>query len=68
MYRKNCDRCNRPSYSSSELGEWICPVCGYDLTDQPFFSAMTLEKVSRIYKNGYKKEPVKNEPSSNLWG
>lgn len=64
MYRKNCERCKRPSYSSSELGEWLCPVCGYDLTEQPFFSAMTLERVSKIYKKGYKKPMKKNLPSN----
>lgn len=45
MYRKNCDKCYRPSYSSSESGEWICPVCGNDLTSYPFFDAVTLERI-----------------------
>jgi ribosomal protein L37AE/L43A len=48
MYRKNCEKCNRPSYSSSEFGEWHCPICGNDLTQQPFFDAITFE---RIYIN-----------------
>jgi len=46
MYQKNCDRCNRPSFSSSEIGEWICPVCGNDLTTYPFFDAMTMERIN----------------------
>lgn len=57
LYRKNCDRCNRPSFSSSEVGEWLCPVCGNDLTRYPFFNAISLEKVtnlSRWKKNRYK--------------
>lgn len=45
MYRKICDRCDRPSYSSSEIGKWICPECNNDLTRNPFFEAMTLERV-----------------------
>ena len=45
MYRKNCDKCYRPSYSSSEAGEWICPICGHNLTKLPFFDAITLERV-----------------------
>lgn len=45
LYRKNCDKCNKPSFSSSEYGEWLCPVCGHDLTAQPFFDAVTFEQV-----------------------
>lgn len=32
MYKKTCDKCTRPSYSSSEFGKWICPHCKRDLT------------------------------------
>lgn len=46
MYQKNCDRCQRASFSSSEFGEWICPICGQDLTSYPFFNATTLERVN----------------------
>ncbi|UII56515.1 endonuclease Q family protein [Cytobacillus spongiae] len=45
MYRKNCTKCNRPSFSSSEVGKWICPICGNDLTGYPFFDAVTLERI-----------------------
>ena len=48
VYRKNCDRCNRPSFSSSEAGEWLCPICGNDLTRYPFFNAISLEKVTNM--------------------
>lgn len=71
VFRKNCDRCNRPSFSSSDIGEWLCPVCGHDLTRYPFFNAISLEKVAKFprWKNdAYKKNSVSNEPSSNLWG
>jgi uncharacterized Zn finger protein (UPF0148 family) len=63
MYQKNCDRCCRPSFSSSEKGEWLCPICGHDLTIYPFFDAMTLErinvkrltkrKMAETYRKGY---------------
>lgn len=71
MYRKNCDRCNRPSYSSSEIGEWLCPVCGQDMTGYPFFNSVSLEKVAilpRWKKDVYRKDPAYKKPSSNLWG
>ncbi len=73
MYRKNCDRCHRPSFSSSEFGEWLCPVCGHDLTSYPFFNALTLEKAAilpRLKRNAYKTDPDANanDPSSDLWG
>jgi len=45
MYQKNCDKCQRPSFSSSEYGAWHCPVCGNDLTKYPFLDAMTLERI-----------------------
>lgn len=45
MYRKNCEKCNRPSFSSSEFGNWECPICGNDLTEQPFFDAITFERI-----------------------
>ncbi|MBT2758129.1 hypothetical protein AB1K84_19175 [Mesobacillus foraminis] len=50
MYRKNCERCGRPSFSSSEAGTWHCPVCGNDLTNYPFFDAETLEKLIILQK------------------
>ncbi|MED3550888.1 hypothetical protein [Cytobacillus praedii] len=63
MYQKNCDRCCRPSFSSSEKGEWLCPICGQDLTIYPFFDAMTLERINikrppirkktEAYRKGY---------------
>lgn len=34
MFRKNCYSCNRPSFSSTKEGQWLCPVCGEDLTRQ----------------------------------
>jgi len=71
MYRKHCDRCNRPSYSSSEAGEWLCPVCGHDLTSYPFFQAVTLEKVAilnRWNSAPYKKETARRESATNFWG
>jgi len=45
IYRKNCDKCHRPSYSSSEIGEWHCPICNNNLTDYPFFDAITFEQI-----------------------
>lgn len=71
MYRKNCDRCNRPSFSSSEAGEWLCPVCGHDLTRYPFFQAVSLEKVTilnRWNNTPYKKGPTLNESANHFWG
>lgn len=32
MFRKNCYKCQRPSFSSDKNGEWICPICGEDLS------------------------------------
>ncbi|RDU36432.1 hypothetical protein DRW41_12935 [Neobacillus piezotolerans] len=32
MYKKVCNECSKPSYSSCETGTWLCPVCGADIT------------------------------------
>ncbi|SDM69649.1 hypothetical protein [Sediminibacillus halophilus] len=32
MYRKTCNRCSQPSYSSTKIGGWFCPVCNQDLS------------------------------------
>lgn len=47
MFRKHCENCNRPSFSSCESGVWICPVCNHDLTDYPLFDAATFEKIQQ---------------------
>ena len=33
MYLKICDQCKEKSFSSSD-SDWICPVCGEDITEQ----------------------------------
>ncbi len=58
IYRKNCDKCHRPSFSSSEIGSWYCPICHNDLTTNPFFDANTFEQIHtnflvRKVINGY---------------
>ncbi|WP_449536941.1 hypothetical protein [Ferdinandcohnia sp. Marseille-Q9671] len=32
MYMKTCPTCHQPSFSSSKLGEWNCPICNNDLS------------------------------------
>jgi ribosomal protein L37AE/L43A len=64
MYKKICNRCNRNSFSSTEIGEWLCPSCGYDLTGSPFYGLslyeplkkkqISREKVIQAYKIGKK--------------
>lgn len=36
MIRKCCPACGEHSYSSTPYGEWLCPTCGEDLTEEPF--------------------------------
>ena len=35
MFKKQCTRCNKVSYSLSAEGRWICPKCGADLSALP---------------------------------
>jgi len=39
MNRKDCPDCTRPSFSAKCSGEWLCPICGCDLTALPFRGA-----------------------------
>ncbi|MDR6122701.1 uncharacterized Zn finger protein (UPF0148 family) [Bacillus sp. SLBN-46] len=32
MYKKNCPKCHKSSFSSCDSGTWICPTCNNDLT------------------------------------
>lgn len=32
MYKKLCNRCYQPSFSSCPADRWICPICTNDLT------------------------------------
>lgn len=57
MYRKNCNQCNESSYSCSEYGDWICPVCGNDLTDEPLYDPFSFERVFIPERNVEKKIP-----------
>jgi uncharacterized Zn finger protein (UPF0148 family) len=50
MYQKNCTKCYNPSFSSNEAGEWLCPICGNDLTNEDFLDAMTREPVHISYR------------------
>ncbi|OIK11409.1 hypothetical protein [Bacillus sp. MUM 13] len=51
MYRKNCYKCHRPSFSSAGDGQWLCPVCGADLTDQKLFQAVSIENSQQKYES-----------------
>ncbi len=53
MVRKECTRCQRSSFSCMEEGTWLCPVCGEDLTDNPFYRAKSFQEVNhQIVKAG----------------
>ncbi len=45
MYKKICCRCNRSSFSSSESGNWSCPVCGEDLSNQIFLKGLAFDEI-----------------------
>ncbi|OIU67712.1 hypothetical protein BHE18_12860 [Rossellomorea aquimaris] len=46
MYKKICTRCTRASFSSSETGHWLCPSCGKDLSDHPFYDSKTFRNIN----------------------
>ena len=38
MFKKQCKRCRKVSYSLSSAGRWICPRCGADITSAPLMA------------------------------
>ncbi len=60
MYRKNCYICHRASYSSCEMGEWLCPSCGNDLTKQQVLRAVEYPQNKQIYYDKYQRIKDKN--------
>jgi ribosomal protein L37AE/L43A len=44
MYQKMCPECRVNSYSSSNRGQWNCPSCGTDMTNEPTTAAFSGKK------------------------
>lgn len=59
MYRKNCYICYRASYSSCEMGEWLCPSCGNDLTKQQVLRAVQYSVNKQNYYEKYQSQKDK---------
>jgi hypothetical protein len=59
MYRKNCYICYRASYSSCEMGEWLCPSCGNDLTQQQVLRAVQYSVNKQNYYDKYQHQKDK---------
>ncbi len=50
----------RPSFSSAESGEWICPACGYDLTALPVKPPVSFREISKTADSTRKNNKIKN--------
>jgi len=62
MYKKLCPKCHQPSFSSSDIDRWICPVCSFDLTRVTSKDAETRKQTKPhlfIIKNSYLQENPK---------
>ncbi|PLR68107.1 MULTISPECIES: hypothetical protein [Bacillaceae] len=63
MYKKLCNRCYQPSFSSCSTGKWTCPICSNDLTKmkpiraihQPKANLDRYVKKESISKNSFDK-------------
>jgi ribosomal protein L37AE/L43A len=65
MYKKICRRCTRPSYSSTETGDWVCPTCKFDLSDQPFYDTSNYQNINKkVLPLKRKLEAYKNSMNS----
>ncbi|WML47828.1 hypothetical protein RCG23_21250 [Neobacillus sp. PS3-34] len=61
MYKKVCNHCHQPSFSSCDSGTWICPVCSTDITHvfhQDAESRMDTKKKLELLANRYTQKPV----------
>ncbi|MFW6242682.1 MAG: hypothetical protein ACOC2W_00825 [bacterium] len=47
MIEKTCPNCNEKSYSSSDVGEWICPNCNIDINNKE----KTAELLDALWEN-----------------
>jgi ribosomal protein L37AE/L43A len=64
MYKKVCTRCTRSSFSSNETGQWPCPSCGHDLTDQSFYDSNTFQNINdKVLPLKKKLEAYRNQDS-----
>ncbi|MDP4164879.1 MAG: hypothetical protein Q8898_17430 [Bacillota bacterium] len=63
MYKKICNKCHQPSFSSCNTGTWLCPICNHDLTrifSQDAESAKNIKQQLELLANKYsqKQNPV----------
>ncbi|MFY0757605.1 MULTISPECIES: hypothetical protein [Metabacillus] len=64
MYKKLCNRCYQPSFSSCPAERWICPICTNDLTKIKANRALNLpspKPEKYLSKNGTKLAPHFNK-------
>ncbi|RRN74878.1 hypothetical protein EI200_00465 [Peribacillus simplex] len=50
MYRKNCHKCHRASFSSAEYGKWLYPICGEDITVQKALVSLKMERINTPHR------------------
>jgi uncharacterized Zn finger protein (UPF0148 family) len=55
MYKKVCNSCHQPSFSSCETGTWICPVCQKDISNVKVQTPPTQDQVKKLYDELVKK-------------
>jgi len=49
-----CPKCHQPSFSSSEMDNWICPICSNENTTSQITESLKLSKPQFfILKNSY---------------
>ncbi|MBP1942712.1 uncharacterized Zn finger protein (UPF0148 family) [Bacillus luteolus] len=61
MYKKVCNRCFKPSFSSCNTGEWLCPICQKDITHIKARQSMEpkpILSVVKMQKDNYTEQPT----------
>lgn len=65
MYKKHCTRCYHSSYSSCQVGEWLCPTCSHDLTNKKAIVASNQNEIY-LYNKYQKHNDFRMRPKSKI--
>jgi len=66
MYKKHCNRCYHSSYSSCNIGKWLCPTCSQDLTNRKAVGASNQTFELNLKHNYQKLNDFKVSSKSNI--
>lgn len=52
MFHKHCPHCQRTSYSATDHGQWLCPYCGKDITNETLYPVDKRQVTAKDSRDG----------------